>query len=353
MKTNTILLGDALENLTALPSGKFQCCVTSPPYYQQRDYHNAKQMGLEKTPERYVRNMVRLFREVRRVLRDDGTLFLNIGDSYRDKNLVGIPWMLAFALRADGWYLRQDLIWAKPNGMVESIEDRCTKAHEYVFLLSKSPRYFFDYYGIQEPSTNRESYVGVRKRNVQQACQDADGVNNYETRKGLAKLDGQTYEFRNARSVWWIPVGSVKEAHFATMPAKLAERCIRAGTSEKGKCFNCGTPWVRRLKQTRIATRPGADTKVNGTGLDVGNRDPERNITKVEMLGWKAGCDCGRDDTKACLILDCFGGSGTTAIVAEKLGRRWVLIELNEKYAAMAERRIARAAASGGLGLTL
>ena len=147
----TILLGDAAEQLRTLDADSVHCCVTSPPYFGLRDYGVSGQIGQEATPEEYVSRLAEVFREVRRVLRPDGTLWLNIGDSYRNKNLIGIPWMLAFALRADGWYLRQDIIWYKPNAMPESVKDRCTKSHEHVFLLAKSARYYFDAVAIREP----------------------------------------------------------------------------------------------------------------------------------------------------------------------------------------------------------
>jgi DNA modification methylase len=278
-------------------------CVTSPPYWGLRDYGHEGQLGLESTPEQYVANMVEVFREVKRVLRDDGTLWLNIGDSYagagysnhsgtggakrsdggkqrhtlntnlKHKDLVGIPWMLAFALRADGWYLRQDIIWHKPNPMPESVTDRCTKAHEYLFLLSKSERYYYDNEAMQEQAAQPD-----RKR------MDRIGGNKYV--EGVKHSDGSVFtgaNTRNRRSVWTVNTRAYRGAHFATFPPALIEPCILAG------CPKGGT------------------------------------------------------------VLDPFGGSGTTAEVALKNGRSVVLNELNPEYIKLAEARIAEATKQGVL----
>jgi len=303
----TVLIGDCIARMRELPALSADCCVTSPPYWGLRDYGVAGQLGLEETPEQYVAGMVAVFREVRRVLRDDGTLWLNLGDSYavthngkggaskssafndpgdawrenvvnerrergvspglKPKDLVGIPWRVAFALQADGWYLRSDIIWSKPNPMPESVTDRPTKAHEYVFLLAKSERYYFDAEAIADPSTefartpNRPRVDPATRKG--EAAVGVDGVSNC----------GVT-ETRNARTVWDIATQPFSGAHFATMPPALAARCIRAGSREGGT------------------------------------------------------------------VLDPFGGAGTTALVAAKLGRNAVLTELNPDYAAMAARRV-------------
>ena len=301
MTYTTILTGDCLEVLRGLPDGMAQTCVTSPPYYGLRDYGHAGQIGLEETPDAYVARLVDVFREVRRVLRDDGTLWLNLGDSYasdskwggatggkhvkalhgdtgagrakrntglKDKDLIGIPWMVAFALRADGWWLRQDIIWHKPNPMPESVTDRCTKAHEYVFLLTKSARYFYDAAAIAEPAEypgdDRHNRRDTRKI-VDPFCADAGS---------RARTGNPTGETRNARSVWLIATQPYSGAHFATMPPALAERCIKAGS------------------------KPGD------------------------------------------MVLDPFGGAGTTGLVADRLGRSATLIELNPEYARLARERI-------------
>jgi len=269
-----ILQGDCIETLKTLEAGTVQTCVTSPPYFGLRDYGNAAQIGLEETPEAYVAKLVAVFAEVKRVLKDDGTLWLNLGDSYwggkgsnanldtgldnrraegrtlqrantriegmkviptngkheviKAKDLIGIPWMVAFALRADGWYLRSDIIWHKPNPMPESVKDRPTKAHEYIFLLSKSASYYYDADAIAEDTVDPESKKGRRKRNPRQADLSGD-------KKLVQNIwkdnDGRVYETRNKRSVWTVTTKPYKGAHFATFPPDLIEPCILAGSA--------------------------------------------------------------------------------------------------------------------------
>lgn len=364
IKENSVLVGDSTEVLKTLPDKSIDCCVTSPPYYGLRDYGTGqwiggdpdcphrrtskfstktitghaqaelvgnvgdaiykticplcgairedKQIGLEETPEKYVEKLVQIFREVRRVMKDDGTLWLNIGDSYwgsgsrgfdftgkfketskiqsgskgtidlsnlpklvgnagdyKNKDLIGIPWMLAFALRADGWYLRQDIIWHKPNPMPESVKDRCTKAHEYIFLLSKKPHYYFDYEAIQE-----DSKWGYDRRAGQGRIEYEGKRANGGAEKTKAQQSFVTItDKRNKRDVWSITTKAVKEAHFATFPEKLVEPCILAGC------------------------RPGG------------------------------------------IVLDPFFGSGTTGRVAVKLNRKYLGIELNPEYVDISFRR--------------
>ena len=302
----TIYQGDALEVLRRLPDESVNCCVTSPPYWGLRDYGIAGQFGLEKTPEEYVAKMVAVFAEVRRVLRGDGTLWLNIGDSYwggkgqsnyafqerresmslegdqhnitgmgetrpqdgkhltiKPKDLVGIPWMLAFALRADGWYLRQDIIWAKPNPMPESVTDRCTKSHEYLFLLTKSARYYYDQEAIKEPAATddmRRPYTSegawqldgraVEQRHGGQlhtagnkthktvAEYDRSDSEEHRTAAGLLKIADTTYPLRNKRDVWTVATQPYREAHFATFPESLVEPCILAGCPAGGTALD-------------------------------------------------------------------------------------------------------------------
>jgi DNA modification methylase len=326
-----ILIGDCRERLRELPDASVNCCVTSPPYFGLRDYGCDGQMGLEPTPDEFVAGMVEVFREVRRALRDDGTLRLNIGDSYatdpkgpngaatsnlagggdyqaavckaakwdyrelgyKRKDLIGIPWMLAFALRADGWYLRQDIIWSKPNPMPESVRDRCTKAHEYLFLLSKGSRYYYDAEAIAETAVYGGEELGILRGSKSRAeamglvpsGNEAEAVRRRESKK-RGELNGKTNalegreafraikETRNKRSVWEVATQPFSEAHFATYPPALIEPCILAG------CPKGGT------------------------------------------------------------VLDPFGGAGTTGLVADRLGRDATLIELNPEYAAIAERRL-------------
>ena len=303
MKEVRLFLGDAEGTLRGLPAESIHTVVTSPPYWGLRDYGCDGQIGLEPTPEAYVAELVAVFREVKRVLRDDGTLWLNLGDSFfsttkgsggpdssstlvgtkaehngqkmesrmlsagdtglKPKDLVGIPWRVAFALQADGWYLRSDIIWAKPNPMPESVTDRPTKSHEYVFLLTKSARYWYDAEAIAEAAGDRREFSGERVRNV------GGRVDGYTRTTGSFGTDGT----RNARSVWTIATQPYPEAHFATFPPALARRCIRAGCP------------------------------VGGT------------------------------------VLDPFAGSGTTGAVAIEEGRGFVGIELNPAYVALAEKR--------------
>lgn len=308
IELNKIYKEDCRETLTKLPDKSINCCVTSPPYYGLRDYGDEGQIGLEETPEQYVEKLVFIFREVRRVLRDDGTLWLNLGDSYngsgqdsgkklgsksqsigrivgeanptkatrikglKPKDLIGIPWMVAFALRADGWYLRQDIIWHKPNPMPESVTDRCTKAHEYIFLLSKSQRYYYDAEAIKEKSVDP---IGSLNRYKYE----------FSGRDGLIMPDGKEQQIApkgkrdfsllcNKRSVWTVNTKPYKEAHFATYPEKLIVPCIKAGCPEDGTVY-----------------------------------DP-------------------------------FMGAGTTALVAHKLNRKFIGSELNPEYVKITERRI-------------
>ena len=294
-----ILQGNCLDKLKELPDQSINTCITSPPYWGLRDYGEYKQLGMEDTPEEFVENLVQVFREVKRVLRDDGTVWLNLGDSYcgtgnkgnytdpkhkegrngqkialnnkiegfKSKDLVGIPWRVAFALQQDGWYLRQDIIWHKPNPMPESVKDRCTKAHEYIFLLSKSPKYYFGNEVIKEDSA--ESSKNRLKQNIanQKGSDRVPGKNN-----GNMKAVGG--DKRNKRSVWTVTTKPFKGAHFATFPMDLIDPCVLAGCPE------------------------------NGT------------------------------------VLDPFGGSGTTGIVASNHNRKAVLIELNTEYIEIAKQRI-------------
>lgn len=311
----SVLVGDCRAILRSLPSESVQCCVTSPPYWGLRDYGHADQIGQEATPELFVQTMVEVFREVRRVLKADGTCWLNLGDSYaagksgrtddgtdsqtstlgpnrcglpnnsgagnviarkapqgyKPKDLVGIPWMTALALRADGWYLRQDIIWAKPNPMPESVTDRCTKSHEYIFLLSKSERYYYNHEAIKEAATNRPP-GNTKPTKAGREYDEAEGE-HHRTSSNLHKIEA--VENRNRRSVWNVPTSPYAQAHFATYPPDLIKPCVMAGT------------------------KPG----------DV--------------------------------VLDPFGGSGTTGQVALELGRKATLIELNPDYAKIIDQRTA------------
>lgn len=301
MKKATILIGDVMDRLKEIPDQSARTAITSPPYWGLRDYGEEGQLGAEPTPQEFVDNLVSVMREVKRILTDDGTLWLNLGDSYfnvqnsnrngagqsalggkvrgggeyktqkrsagdlplKQKDLVGIPWRVAFALQEDGWYLRQDIIWAKPNPMPESATDRCTKSHEYIFLLSKSPKYHFDHKAIREPATT------VKGKPRQFGASNQVGT--------LRNDEGRIFEdtgLRNKRDVWFVPTKPYKGAHFAVFPESLIEPCILSG-SEKG-------------------------------------------------------------DT----VLDPFTGSGTTAVVTLRHGRGFIGTELNREYADLANKRI-------------
>lgn len=291
---NKIYEGNSLEVLKEFPDQSIHTCITSPPYFGLRDYGVSGQIGLEQSPEEFVQNLVNIFKEVKRVLRDDGTVWLNIGDSYagnnsrasnngragfgnpremvvnrvpigaKPKDLIGIPWRVAFALQRDGWYLRQDIIWHKPNPMPESVADRCTKSHEYIFLLSKNDRYYFDNEAIKEPAKPDTS---VRDR-------DNTKMNNTPGRIKMNGLKTNHYKMRNKRSVWTVTTKPYKEAHFATFPEDLIQPCVLAGCPKDG------------------------------------------------------------------VVLDPFMGSGTTASVAIKNNRNYVGIELNPEYIQLAEKRL-------------
>jgi DNA modification methylase len=224
-----ILVGDALKGLQQLPDGGVRTCVTSPPYWGLRDYGNDGQLGLEATPQEFVENLCRIFDEVWRVLADDGTVWVNLGDSYADKSLAGVPWRFAFAMQDRGWYLRQDIIWAKPNPMPESVTDRCTKSHEYIFLFSKQPKYFYDYEAIREPLA--ESSVGRLQQDIDNQVGSTRANAGAKT-NGNMKAHGDVEGGRNKRSVWNVSVASFKDAHFAVYPPALIEPCIKAGSAE-------------------------------------------------------------------------------------------------------------------------
>jgi DNA modification methylase len=301
------------------------------------------QIGLEPTPDEFVRIMVDVFREVRRVLRDHGTVWLNLGDSFSDKQLQGIPWRVAFALQADGWYLRSDIIWAKPNPMPESVTDRPTKSHEYVFLLSKSERYYFDGDAmrapVQDSTLNRDKYTRISK--------GKDGPYAVQHDHETPSNPGG----RNLRSVWTVPTESYRGAHFATFPRKLVEPCVKAGTSEKGCCPECGAPWIRITESERKPTRSGNCSKVwsdnpddphsRQAGSVIGNRDPFRHVTETKTIGWRPTCD-HQHSPVPCVVLDPFVGSGTSIVVAEALKRHAIGCDLSRAYLKLAARRIDR-----------
>ena len=277
MSDVNVLNMDVLEGLRTLPDNSVNCCVTSPPYWGLRDYGHQGQIGLEDTPQEYVTRMVEVFREVRRVLRDDGTLWLNLGDSYcKQKELLGIPWKVAFALQEDGWFLRQDIIWHKPNPMPESVTDRCTKAHEYIFLMTKNSKYYYDNDSIKEKSVttvNRKT-LPTDEYKAGKTPSEVTGKMTNRGGKSLAYAYPNGIPFRNKRSVWTVTTKPFKGAHFAVMPQDLVEPCVKAGCPEGG------------------------------------------------------------------VVLDPFAGSGTTLVVASKLNRSAIGIELNPDYVSIIEERL-------------
>lgn len=377
----TIYHGDAWELAPTLAPQSIHAIVTSPPYWGLRDYGEPGQFGLESTPDEYVTKLVALFALLRPALRDDGTVWLNLGDSYasfrdskcspqtldgeqrtmpkqgaanrgsrafsgsaiKHKDLCGIPWRIAFALQADGWYLRQDIIWHKPNPMPESVADRCTKAHEYLFLLSKSPRYYYDHEAIKEDASCAGrvlDYTGDQKNN------DTDSVMQATRPKGRVIEVGAT---RNKRSVWTVPTRSFAAAHFAVFPSDLIKPCILAGVPERC-CSKCGAPWVREVeKQSHKHHTTTADGKskdgpyANQTGDGADTHDIRHGCLTTTTVGFSPSCSCGMDATPG-TVLDPFMGSGTTAQVARSLGRRAVGFEISADYIEIAAKhRLAQA----------
>jgi len=376
--------GDALEVLRTMPAGCVQTCATSPPYYALRDYGIAGQIGLESTPEEYVAKMVSVFAEVRRVLRDDGTLWLNMGDSYasgevgrhdarsprakefgcvqmdgarqshrpntglKPKDLLGMPWRVAFALQQDGWYLRSDIIWHKPSPMPESVRDRPTKAHEYLFLLAKRPRYFYDGEAIREagesPEISPQQYALKLETTSEAWYQRVDGRHaNDGFKSGNHRGGWVPPGGRNKRSVWVVTSEPYPEAHFATFPEALVEPCILAGTSAHGCCPTCGAPWRRMMERKFYGDcRAGLRDQdgVTGKHLWRGLKDAPGGYESPITTGWQPSCHCPAALPVPCVVLDPFAGSGTTLAVALRHGRRALGVELNPAYVALAAKRI-------------
>ena len=365
----SLINGNALN--IPLADKSVQCVVTSPPYYGLRNYEVDGQLGLEKTPEEYVNNLVIIFREVKRVLRDDGTVWLNLGDSYngsggpgsqydtksakkykgeftkfdnpnkninglKPKDLIGIPWRVALALQADGWYLRSDIIWSKTNPMPESVKDRPTRAHEYMFLLTKSQHYYYDAEAIKEPNANptRTNYKPGKEAYTEGNVHDNSG--RKRRNDGFqAYAEGKNCIGRNCRTVWTISTKSYKGAHFATYPPALVEPCIKAGTSEKGCCPICGAPWKRVSKKTGKFQRRWSTNNADKSPYN--KQDSFQNI--YETIGWEPTCSHVADPIP-CVVLDPFNGSGTTGEVSVKLGRSYIGIELKMDYIELSKKRI-------------
>lgn len=360
----TIHHGDSWELAPTLAPQSIHAIVTSPPYWGLRDYGDPGQFGLEPTPEAYVARLVELFALLRPALRDDGTVWLNLGDSFsgsgkgpagnlgathnerhlehihsaiipeglKPKDLVGIPWRVAFALQADGWYLRSDIIWHKPNPMPESVTDRPTKAHEYLFLLSKSPRYYYDAEAIKEPvsevSLKRAEYGWDCDRDsTKNASMGGEGIHVEKMGSRFVNPSG-----RNKRSVWTIPTRSFSAAHFAVFPPDLIKPCILAGVPEMC-CPKCGAPWERLTEHTPMEFRPSArQSEKRKAGLVTALHGTMLKPATTKTLGFVPACSCDRADSVPGTVLDPFMGSGTTAEVARSLGRKAVGFELNADY---------------------
>ena len=444
-----VLLGDCIESMKQLPDESVDMCVTSPPYYGLRNYDNEDQIGLEATMGEYISNMVAVFTEVHRILKPHGTLWLNLGDSYngsggaggdytkggkregqpkypgkfdatlKRKDLMGVPWRVALALQEAGWWLRQDIIWNKPNCMPEPVKDRCTKNHEYIFLLTKQEKYYFDHVAIKEPVLDASLKRAQNSWDSDHPSTGFHGQGIHTEQMGKRFVDPAG---RNKRTVWTVTPKPFKGAHFAVFPPELIEPTILAGTSAKGCCSSCGKPWQRvyhkpqppeGLKKKNSGNKMDYHTQSAGGGQKV---DDWYNANPGHTLGWQPTCEChgklvmkeviipapmtkeevaetswgsstgeynGSDtkdfasakaqsasDTKRrilenktkdkvkkmlvyesdlpldehpitkAVVLDPFGGSGTTAGVAIKHGRSAILCELNPEYAKLIPARI-------------
>jgi DNA modification methylase len=316
-----LLNGNSKDVLKEFPDNCVQTVVTSPPYWQLRDYFVDDQLGQEETPEEYVKNLVEICEEIKRVLRKDGIFWLNIGDGYnnsfkhpiiKNKDLVGMPWRVGLALQEAGWYLRCDIIFSKTNPMPDGAKDRPTRGHEYIFLLTKSPKYFYDYYGVLEETEKQPEQIQGFGANEQHGTYRMDQERTFEH-----------YGKRNKRSVWEFSVSNFKGNHFATFNPKLIEHCIKSSTSEKGCCVECGTPWCRIFEKEKI---PSENKK--GYNLELSHK------------GWEKGCNCETDEVKKCIVLDPFNGSGTTGIVSLKYDNNYIGIDINKEYLDIARSNI-------------
>ncbi len=432
-----ILQGDCRDVLATLPDASVHCVVTSPPYFGLRDYGTASweggdaecdhrvwshvagkptpggrggsmpaqevvqrdtcrkcgarridaQIGLEPTPDAYIATLVAVFREVQRVLRDDGTCWVNMGDSYssgsrttqcdpsgntgtatlanggarrapvgigKPKDLLMMPARLALALQADGWWIRSDIIWAKPNPMPESCTDRPTSSHEHVFMLTKSARYFYDADAVKEDSIDA---VGISRGGSLSRFGPSETLISANAHRGSAEYASSGT--RNLRNVWTIATAPYADAHFATFPPELAERCIKAGTSERGCCAACGAPWVRVVERggPDLAHQRASGGDASGEYHGQSTKDhaahgvQDASAVKARILagmvektttGWSPSCACPPSDPIPCTVLDPFSGAFTSAMVADRLQRHAIGIELSEAYCEMARARLTK-----------
>lgn len=447
----TLLHGDAQQVVATLPAASVHCCVTSPPYWGQRSYAvdaamKTYEIGQETGITEYIANLVAVLREVRRVLREDGTLWLNLGDAYahddkwggttggkhrrdlhgtpvgrgktraglKSKNLCGLPWRVAWALQEDGadnsqharemqgliqaitasyasreawpdriraaverlererdaaqsggWYLRSDVIWAKPNARPESVLDRPTLTHEHIFLLTKSAQYFYDYEAVKEPARASQSTRNLRSvweaRDEWRAaqCVNADDAGHCDPECSVCAGQGWVWTrfLRDTPggSVWYVSTRPYRGAHFATMPPALVKLCVQAGTSARGVCPHCGAQWERvvervagksrhcpktdALYQAQQAGRGQEQVKRTGTiGMSGGGRVDGYTVTR----GWQPACDCPAHETIPATILDPFNGAGTTGVVARRYGQNYIGIDLSTEYLELSRARLQR-----------
>lgn len=388
LPTFTIYNGDALEVLKQLPDESVHICCTSPPYFNLRNYNCDGQIGLEKDQEEHIAALVKIFNEVRRVMRADGTLWMNYGDCYIDKELQGMPWRVALALQKSGWILRADLIWHKINPLPSSCKDRPATDHEYIFMFSKSKRYFYDNEAIKEPCaaatiprmlrgvSNSHKHINGAPGQIPHSMNQPRLNRRDAFRNGKAYINNHAFNNdqpvnkeslqqsinnvvsiaarRNKRSVWSIatePFSARKYGfkdieHYATFPSVLPMTCIKAGTSEYGCCAQCAAPWKRLVAPTpayqQLLGKGYHDhSNDDAGGMRQAKRDGFQSVTSDYItVGWQATCGCDVSEVQPAVVLDPFAGAGTTLLVANRLGRTSIGVELNPNYCRLAEARI-------------
>ena len=384
MNKTTILIGDCRKRLAELPDKSVHCIVTSPPYWGLRSYQGGEDMiGLEPTWQEHLDNLMQVFDECWRVLRDDGTLWLNYGDAYvsnpgnsadrkdwskskisggsrgshvnykkktigtnwKPKDLMMMPARVAIEMQERGWYLRSEIVWAKRDPMPESVTDRPTSAHEKVFLLTKKPKYFYDHVAVRVASESLNGPATWKRQRV--AAPSDSRKHGHAPVVPKSDKSEQQAPGANLRNVWSITKAPYKGAHFATFPTKLVEPCIKAGTSEHGVCADCGAPHERETdKKLSFESGSGKSGRIpkgkheGGQQQTSGTYDPRMGpVVRHTTTGWQPSCKCN-GEIKPGVVLDPFGGSGTVGVVAGRLGRDSIIIEISEEYAEIAEKRI-------------